>query len=110
MIDPNPKTESDRASEILSPYRKTISKNAGLLSLLYDADMLPEQTVTVRGAITVAVAAEAWTLSRSEMKVEENAAALLNSGDLTPAAEAAGIEIEKARAFLQHLSAGPNLL
>ena len=48
--------EQNRAQEILAPYRNTISETPRLLSLLYDADMLPEQAVTIRGAIsTVAV-------------------------------------------------------
>lgn len=45
--------EETQAQKILARYRDTISTTPALLSLLYDADMLPEQTVTVRGAISV---------------------------------------------------------
>lgn len=43
--------EAQNARGMLKPYLKDINENPVLLSLLYDADMLPEQTVTVRGAI-----------------------------------------------------------
>ena len=51
---------AERVAEILRPYRGLISGTPALLSLLYDADMLPEQTVTVHGAITVAAVCEAY--------------------------------------------------
>lgn len=53
-------TEQERADTILSNYSKTISETPTLLSLLYDADMLPEQIVSVRGAISVAAVCEAY--------------------------------------------------
>lgn len=47
---------------ILSGYVNLINETPELLSLLYDADMLPEQTVTVRGAIAVAAVCEAYEI------------------------------------------------
>jgi hypothetical protein len=52
--------EETRARAILAPYAATISATPALLSLLYDADMLPEQIITVRGAISVAAVVEAY--------------------------------------------------
>lgn len=52
--------EKERAREILAEYRNTISETPELLSLLYDADMLPEQIVTVRGAISVVAVVVAY--------------------------------------------------
>lgn len=48
------------AIEVLKPYRPMISSTPVLMSLLYDADMMPEQTVTVRGALSVAAVCEAY--------------------------------------------------
>ena len=52
--------EQNRAQEILAPYRNTISETPTLLSLLYDADMLPEQAVTIRGAISIVAVVVAY--------------------------------------------------
>ncbi|MBY3155229.1 hypothetical protein HFO56_23180 [Rhizobium laguerreae] len=46
--------------EVLGPFRKFISDRPALLSLLYDVDMLPEQTVTRQGAIRLAAMCEVW--------------------------------------------------
>lgn len=48
--------------EVLARYLGLISTSPDLLSLLYDADMLPEQTVTYRGAVCVAAVCEAYML------------------------------------------------
>jgi hypothetical protein len=50
--------ERKRAQEICAPYRQQISDTPMLLSILYDIDMLPEQTVTVPGAIRLAAFCE----------------------------------------------------
>lgn len=50
----------DGPQQILASYLPMINATPLLLSLLYDADMLPEQTVTVRGAISVAAVCEAF--------------------------------------------------
>ena len=46
--------------EILQHYIKYINNTPELLSLLYDADLLPEQINSVRGAISVAAVVEAY--------------------------------------------------
>ena len=51
---------AEKVKLILSTYLALINRTPDLLSLLYDADMLPEQTVTVRGAISVAAVCEAY--------------------------------------------------
>ena len=53
-------TDTERVAEILRPYRGLISGTPTLLSLLYDADLLPEQIVSIRGAIAVAAVCEAY--------------------------------------------------
>jgi len=50
----------DGVSEILSKYAKFINARPLLMSLLYDIDMLPEQTVTRAGAIRLAGLCEVW--------------------------------------------------
>lgn len=47
-------------AEILKPYLPLIRGTPLLTSLLYDIDMLPEQTVTRQGAIRLAGLCEAW--------------------------------------------------
>jgi hypothetical protein len=46
--------------EIVGGYRAFISERPDLLSLLYDINMLPEQTLTVQGAIRLAAFCEVW--------------------------------------------------
>lgn len=46
--------------EIVGRYRAFINERPELLSLLYDINMLPEQTVTVQGAIRLAAFSEVW--------------------------------------------------
>lgn len=48
--------------EILQPYGAYISARPRLTSLLYDINMLPEQTVTKAGAIRLAGLCEVWKL------------------------------------------------
>lgn len=54
------KREPEKAQEIMKDYRPLINSTPVLRSLLYDVDMMPEQTVTVRGAISVAAVCEAF--------------------------------------------------
>lgn len=61
-----PKTE-DGADEIVQPYRSYISATPELLSLLYDIDMLPEQTVTRAGAVRLAAFCEVWKRMESAL-------------------------------------------
>jgi hypothetical protein len=56
----NENEDQDAVSEILKPYRSFINERPKLLSLLYDIDMLPEQTVTRVGAIRLAAFCEVW--------------------------------------------------
>ncbi len=53
-------TEQDKVVQIIQPYRALISDTPALISLLYDADMMPEQIVSIRGAISVAAVCEAY--------------------------------------------------
>ncbi|MCS4088607.1 hypothetical protein [Rhizobium sp. BK176] len=46
--------------EIVGRLGKFINERAALLSLLYDINMLPEQTVTRQGAIRLAGLCEVW--------------------------------------------------
>lgn len=50
----------DGVEEILAAYRKRINETPALLSLLYDADLLPEQIVSMRGAKSMAAVVEAY--------------------------------------------------
>lgn len=52
-------------TEYLSKYTKFINSRPMLLSLLYDIDMLPEQTVTKTGAIRLGGLCEVWRLGES---------------------------------------------
>ncbi|MCZ7862667.1 hypothetical protein O9X98_14930 [Agrobacterium salinitolerans] len=53
-------TLGPKVTEIVDGYRKFISDRPELLSLLYDINMLPEQTVTMQGAIRLAAFCEVW--------------------------------------------------
>jgi len=50
----------DGVTDILKGYGKFINERPGLLSLLYDIDMLPEQTITRAGAIRLVGLCEVW--------------------------------------------------
>lgn len=53
-------SEKEAAQEALIPYRKFISERPGLVSLLYDIDMMPEQTVTMAGATRLSALCAVW--------------------------------------------------
>jgi hypothetical protein len=57
-------TEAETVQNIISKYRATINNTPALLSLLYDADLLPEQIVSMRGAISMAAVVEAYNLGK----------------------------------------------
>lgn len=61
-------TEAEYVEQILAHYRSTISNSSELLSLLYDADLLPEQIISARGAKSMAAVVEAYKLSNKEVK------------------------------------------
>jgi hypothetical protein len=46
--------------EILQPYLKFINSTPELVSMLYDIDMMPEQTTSITGAIRLAAFCEVW--------------------------------------------------
>lgn len=52
---------SDEVVALVSRYRKQINETPALMSLLYDADMLPEQIVSMRGAVSLAAVCIAYT-------------------------------------------------
>lgn len=54
-----PQTE-DGVADLIKPYESYINDTPSLLSLLYEIDMLPEQTVTRTGAIRLAAICELW--------------------------------------------------
>ena len=49
-------------AELLAHYTKFINSRPMLISMFYDADMLPEQIVSMRGAVSVAVVCDVWRL------------------------------------------------
>jgi hypothetical protein len=55
----------DGAGAIVQRYAKFINERPALLSLLYDIDMLPEQTTTRAGAIRLAGLCEFWKKGES---------------------------------------------
>lgn len=57
-------TEEELAQGLIAQYRSIISNTPDILSLLYDADLLPEQLVSVRGAISMAAVVEAYKLGK----------------------------------------------
>jgi hypothetical protein len=57
---PRDRPMEDGVEEALAGYRKRINETPALLSLLYDADLLPEQIVSMRGAISMAAVVEAY--------------------------------------------------
>ncbi len=60
-------TKDQGVDDVLGAYRQRFN-DAGpaLLSLLYDADLLPEQIVSMRGAISFAACVEAFELGKRE--------------------------------------------
>lgn len=56
------KDREDGVTEYLSRYTAFINERPMLLSILYDIDMLPEQTVTKAGAIRLAGLCEVWRM------------------------------------------------
>lgn len=63
--DPDPALDAglgreNGVCEIVMRYAKFISARPALLSLLYDIDMLPEQTMTMTGAVRLAAFCEVW--------------------------------------------------
>lgn len=52
----------DGVTEYLKPYASFINERPMLISLLYDIDMMPEQTVTRAGAIRLAGLCEVWRM------------------------------------------------
>lgn len=54
--------EATKAFEIMRPYLSQVNSTPELLSLLYDIDMLPEQTVTVPGAVRLVAFCCLWEL------------------------------------------------
>jgi len=59
-------TEAETVQNIVSTYRATINSTPALLSLLYDADLLPEQITSMRGAISMAAVVEAYNLGKKQ--------------------------------------------
>jgi hypothetical protein len=64
-----PKGPQDKVDEIIRPYLEMIRETPELMSLLYDIDMLPEQTVTIIGAIRLAGLCKVWKRMSTLAKV-----------------------------------------
>ncbi len=64
-------TEKEAAQELVQKFRKQISETPALISLLYDADMLPEQIVSMRGAVSMAAVCIAYDEGRKSMQVAQ---------------------------------------
>ena len=58
-------------AEILGGYLSLINSTPAILSLLYDADLLPEQIVTMREAVCVAAVCEAYKAALSSVSERE---------------------------------------
>ena len=52
--------EKKAAQDMVAKYCRQINETPALLSLLYDADLLPEQIVTMRGAVSMAAVCIAY--------------------------------------------------
>ncbi|WP_312529958.1 hypothetical protein [Paracoccus sp. (in: a-proteobacteria)] len=63
-------TGEAKVQEIIAAYRQTINSTPALLSILYDADLLPEQLVSVRSAISMAAVVEAWEAGRASVATD----------------------------------------
>jgi hypothetical protein len=59
-IDADRAKAQARADEMMKPYLDQINSTPELLSLLYDIDMLPEQTTSIIGATRLAAFCEVW--------------------------------------------------
>lgn len=58
-------TENDETIKIIiDTYRHIINNTPALLSLLYDADLLPEQITSSRAALSMAAVVEAYKLGK----------------------------------------------
>lgn len=66
--------------EVLVAYRKRINETPVLLSLLYDVDLLPEQIVSLRGAMSMAAVVEAYEAGLRDA----NATGSTNAPQATP--------------------------
>ena len=57
-------TEAETIQTVIDMYRQAINNTPALLSLLYDAGLLPEQITSMRGAISMAAVAQAYKLGK----------------------------------------------
>lgn len=57
-------TNAEIIEQILALYRNTINSTPALISLLYDADLLPEQITSIRDAKSMAAVVEAYKLGK----------------------------------------------
>ncbi len=63
-------TLNEHIKGLLKPHLDLINSTPGLLSLLYDADLLPEQCADVRDAISCASICEAYLLGQESSSCE----------------------------------------
>ncbi len=56
--------EQEPAQEAILPFTEEINSNPGLLSLLYDAALLPEQVATIKDARSMIAIVLAYRLGR----------------------------------------------
>ena len=61
-------SEAEIIEQILAHYRSSINSTPALISLLYDADLLPEQITTIRDAKSMATVVEAYKIPNKEIK------------------------------------------
>lgn len=76
------KKREDGVDEILKPLLDTINGSAELTSLLYDADMMPEQCRTRVGALHLVLVVGLW------VRLQESRSRLVGAND--PTAELKG--------------------
>lgn len=65
--------KENRVDDVIAAYRKRINDNPVLLSLLYDANLLLGQIVTMHGAISMAAVAEAFEFGAADWQPIETA-------------------------------------
>ena len=59
--------ESEDAQKAIASYRGVVDDTPALLSLLYDADLLPEQIISIRGAISLGAVVEAYKMGAAAL-------------------------------------------
>lgn len=100
-----PPRREEGVDETIAKYAKFINDRPMLVSLLYDINMLPEQCVTLAGAIRLAGLCEVWKKGESGKLLGDgatghSAAASAGGVDAEALATAAADEVRRSYSFL----------